>query len=158
MNAKPILLLFSLLIGLAACNADQSTSRKLPAPHKYVDYQKNQFDRIRTTSDCIVFKLYLLRSTSTVRDERTVLWHDSVTDSTRLQAFNSLFTSVKNGGYCCCKKAHYILSFYEKGKKIGSYNIDTSEVKGKATLFGNGYQPSFTISLKDLNSVIKKPF
>lgn len=116
---------------------------------------KDNFHQICDSSNKLVFKLYDLGSDSNqIQNLDSVVWENIITDQEKIKRFNNLFAQVKNGGYCCCIKAHYTVSFYKDNKELGLYYIDTTDIKDKIILFGQSYQSSYIIKLKDLNEIL----
>lgn len=154
---KYIFALTIILISLTINSCDYNDQTNDTTQNKAPIVKVDEFEQIRNSSNIFVIKLYDLGSDpSLTQDLSRGIWQDSITDIKRIAAFDSLFQSVKNGGYCCCAKTHYTLKFYKDTNELDTYYIDTTDVKDKVTVFTSAYQNSYIISLKEFNSFIRK--
>ena len=113
------------------------------------------FHQVSDSSNKLIFTRYDLGADSNLlQDLRKAIWKDTITDLGKVEKFKDLFDSVKNGGYCCCMKTHYTVSLYKDNTKLGLFYIDTTDIKDKIVLFGQSYQTSYIIKLKDLQAII----
>ncbi|SKC84394.1 hypothetical protein [Ohtaekwangia koreensis] len=116
---------------------------------------KDEFHQTCENSDRLIVKRYDLGTdSSVVRNLHDVVWTNTITDSKRIGKINHLFSSVKDGGYCCCMKTHYTMTFYKNNTELGVYSVDTTEIKDKIVLYGKSYQTSYIVELKDLHAII----
>ncbi len=141
---------------LSSCNSTDIETDKT-SNHKKIDNKKDEFKELFNNTNCIVFKLYDLSAESNLLQDLTkVIWTDSIKDLKAIKTFNNLFKSVENGGYYCCPKTHYTISFYKDNIKIKTYYVDTADIKNEVTVFGPSNQASYIITLKDFNSFIRR--
>jgi len=128
--------------------------------HKLKTIYKNKpiddFNKIRYSSEMFIIKLYKLDNPEVLEDTTKVIWKDEIISSKKRLAFNILLDSVKNGGYCCCPKTNFTISFYKKGKELKKYNVDTISNKDKALFFDKSYQSSYLIPLKKWKEFLKE--
>jgi hypothetical protein len=155
---QAIVALITILLSLTiiSCDTTEVETSKVIQNNK-IAIQKDEFKQICDSSNNLVLKLYKHGSDSSNVEELTKLvWQDSIIDLKRIESFRILFKSIENGGYCCCARNHYTVTFYRDKYKLDTYQIDTSEIKDNITLFSNGFQHSYIIPLKDFNSFIRK--
>lgn len=145
---------FTAALTINSCGTkDTSISETKP---RYINVP-DKFHQICDSSNKLVFKRYDLGSDSNALQRlENVVWEDTITDSEKVEKFKNLFAPVKNGGYCCCMKTHYTVTLYKDNTELGLYYIDTTDIKDKIVLFGQSYNISYIIKLKDLNSIFKE--
>ena len=145
-------LTFSTSVTINSCNSkDTSIADTKPV---YIN-SKDKFHQTCDSSNKLIFTCYDLGVDShLLEDLHKAIWKDTIKDLTKVKEFKNLFDSVKDGGYCCCMKTHYTISFYKDNTQLGLYYIDTTDIKDKIILFGQSYQTSYIIKLKDLNAII----
>lgn len=114
------------------------------------------FNEVRNSCEMFIIKLYKLENSEVLEDTTKVIWKDEIISSKKRLAFDILLDSVKNGGYCCCPKTNFTISFYKKGKELKTYNVDTISNKDKALFFDKSYQTSYLISLKKWKEFLKE--
>ena len=116
---------------------------------------KDKFHQTCDSSNKLIFTRYDIGPDShLLQDLDKTIWKNTITDLAKVEKFRNLFDSVKNGGYCCCMRTHYTVSFYKDNIELGLYYIDTTDIKDKIVLFGQSFQTSYIIKLKDLNSIL----
>ncbi len=132
----------------------QKVNHKLKTIHntKPIDH----FNEVRNSCEMFIIKLYKLDNPEVLEDTTKVIWKDEIISSKKRLAFDILLDSVKNGGYCCCPKTNFTISFYKKGKELKTYNVDTISNKDKALFFDKSYQTSYLISLKKWKEFLKE--
>ena len=124
---------------------DQKTRDKLQIVEKPKPI--DQFKQIRNNADKFVIKHYKLDKPDVLQNLSNVVWIDSIKSQNKIIAFNNLFDSIKNGGYCCCAKTNYSISFYKQDKEIQTYNVDIESEKNNVLFFDNSYQTSYRIPI-----------
>jgi hypothetical protein len=145
-----VALIFLLLMSACGSHTESVTENKPVTKN-----DKDEFHQILDSSNKLVFKRYDLSADSNLlQDLDKVLWQDTINAQDKIKKFNKLFSFVENGGYCCCMKTHYTVSFFNDKDSLGTYYIDTADIKDKIVLFGQSYQTSYIIKLKDLHAII----
>jgi hypothetical protein len=140
---------------LNSCDSNNGDTNNTPQTNK-LTIPKDNFKQICDSSNILVLKLYKHDADSSYdKESPKLIWQDSILDEIKLNKFRALFKSAENEGYCCCARDHYTVTLYRNNKKLDMYQIDTSEIKDNITLFSNGYQASYVISLKDFNSFVR---
>ncbi len=116
----------------------------------------DHFNEVRDSCEMFIIKLYKLDNPEVLQDMTKVIWKDEIISSKKKLAFDILFDSVKNGGYCCCPKTNFTITFYKKGKELKTYNVDTISNKDKTLFFDKSYQTSYLIPLKKWKEFLKE--
>ncbi len=159
-----IILTITFILILNSCNKNENIPGKENIPVKEntsknvykirSDYHKEFLKKIRLKTNRIEICSYKL-SGNTMSDTTSVLKRKNLVNSEKLKAFNTLFDTLKVGGYCCCPKTHYTMKLFDKSKMLKRYNVDTIEVKDKVLIFDTSYQTSYIITLKDWRNLIE---
>lgn len=143
---------------LSSCTKKENIPAKEIAPKNVekirADYHKNFLKKLRVKTNRIEVCSYKL-SGNTMEDTASVLKRRNLITPKKLKAFNTLFDSLKVGGYCCCPKTHYTMKLFDKNKMLKRYNVDTVEVKGNALIYDTSYQTSYIVNLKDWHNLIE---
>jgi hypothetical protein len=139
-----------LILILSSCNKKENPPENIQKIS--IDYHKNFLKKLRLKTNRVEICSYKLKG-NTLEDTTSVLTMNNLVTSEKLKNFNTLFDSLKNGGYCCCSKTHYTLKLFNKNKMLKRYNVDTIEVKGKALIYDTSYQTSYIIALKDWHNL-----
>lgn len=162
MNSKTTflkLLVFGVLLSFSiACKKNEIETNTETQKHKestpltYIDH----FKQIRDSADKFIIKRYQLDRPDIAQDLSKVIWKDSIKNTERINAFNALFDSIQDGGYCCCSKTNYTISFYKKEKALQTYNVDIESHKDTALFFDDSFQTSYKILLKEWGKYLSK--
>ncbi|WP_316785729.1 hypothetical protein [Pedobacter frigiditerrae] len=151
---KKFIFLCFILITSSCYHDEHDTSKKALNKTKIV---RDNFKKVRDSSTRIVIKLYNIDEHSNMMEDTSkAIWSNSIVNFNELKQFDHLFNSIKNGGYSCCPRTHYKLSFYQGKYKIMTYNVDTISRKNKALFFDNDFQTSYLISLEEWNKFLNK--
>jgi putative membrane protein len=116
----------------------------------------DDFNKIRNNSDRIIIQQYKLNKPNVLENLSNIIWKKTITNENEILEFNSLFDTVKNGGYCCCYKTNYTVTFYKKKQELQTYNIDNVSIKDKILLFDRSNQSSYEIKIKEWESYLSK--
>lgn len=114
------------------------------------------FTEIRSFTDKIIIKYYKLDKPNILENLSNIVWQNSIKNQNEIFDFNSLFNNVKNGGYCCCYKTNYTVTFYKKNQELQTYNIDNVSFKNKILFFDKSYQTSYEIPIKKWEEFLSK--
>ncbi len=114
----------------------------------------DKFSEVRKNSDKIVIKFYQIKNPDTVEDLKNVVWRKSIIDNKKLIEFDSFFKNIKNGGYCCCPRTNYTITFYKNNSEIKTYNVDIENSEDKVLFFDRSYQSSYYIYVEKWNSFL----
>ena len=147
-----------IILILGSCNKKEKNPIKENTKNNvekiHSDYHKNFLKKLRLKTNRIEIFSYKLR-VNDMEDTTSVLKRKILITSDKLKVFNTIFDTLKVGGYCCCPKTHYTMKLFDKKKMLKRYNVDTIEVKGKALIYDTSYQTSYILTIKDWNNLIE---
>lgn len=139
------------LLSISSCGSKDKSNKN----SSKISNTSDEFHQISFKSNKLLFKRYDLGADSNrIEDLNNVVWNGLITSPVKLAKFNALFSKAKNTGYYCCPKTHYTIAFYKDSTQLGLYSVDTSDYKDKVILFGQSFQTTYVINLKDFQSII----
>lgn len=116
----------------------------------------DNFKKTRSYTDKIIIKHYKLDKPAVLENLSNIVWQNTIKDKNEIFEFNSLFDNVKNGGYCCCYKTNYTVTFYKNNQELQTYNVDNISFKNKILFFDKSYQTSYEIPFKKWDEFLSK--